>query len=265
MNAITVKGLKVGARHGVLPEEKINPQPFVFDIGMDCDTYTAAVCDDVAKTVNYAEVCQTVTDFCKKNTFDLIETLAYKTAFLLAEKFPLLTKVRVAVHKPQAPVGLPFDDISVSAEVERNKVILSLGSNMGDRKAALDGAIKDLNALDGVKVLKVSDYIETQPYGGVADGLFLNCALLCECLLPPRALLNAIHRIESEHGRTREKRWGNRTLDIDIVFFGNKIIAEEGLCVPHPDYKNRAFVLEPLKQIAPDFVCPVSRKRMSDL
>ena len=87
MNAITVKGLKVGARHGVLPEEKINPQPFVFDIGMDCDTYTAAVCDDVAKTVNYAEVCQTVTDFCKKNTFDLIETLAQKRRFCWLKNF----------------------------------------------------------------------------------------------------------------------------------------------------------------------------------
>ncbi|MDE7079991.1 MAG: 2-amino-4-hydroxy-6-hydroxymethyldihydropteridine diphosphokinase [Clostridia bacterium] len=154
--------------------------------------------------------------------------------------------------------------VSVSAFVERNKVILSLGSNTGDKKAILDSALKALNALGGVKVLNVSDYIETQPYGGVADGLFLNCAALIDCILPPRALLNEIHRIEAEHGRTREKRWGNRTLDIDIVFFGNKIIAEEGLCVPHSDYNNRAFVLEPVKQIAPDFVCPVSLKRMSD-
>lgn len=264
MSAITVKGLKVKACHGVLPEEKTNPQPFVFDIAMDCDAYSAALCDDVSKTVNYAEVCQAVTEFCKQNTFDLIETLAHRTAFMLAERFSLLSAVTVTVHKPEAPVGLPFDDICVTARVERNKVILSLGSSEGDREAALDGAIAALGELDGVKISKVSDYIETQPYGGAAHNKFLNCALLAECLLPPRALLNGIHAIESRFGRVREKRWGDRTLDIDIVFFGNKIIAEEGLCVPHPDYFNRPFVLGPVKQLAPDFVCPVLRKRMSD-
>ena len=265
MSAITVKGLKVEARHGVLPEEKINPQPFVFDINMDCDVYAAAVCDDVSKTVNYAEVCQTVTQFCVANTFGLIETLAYKTAFLLAEKFTLIKAAEVTVHKPEAPVGLPFGDISVTARVERNTVILSLGSSEGDKKATLDGAIKALEALDGVTVLKVSDYIETQPYGGAAKNTFLNCAVKAECLLSPRELLNKIHLIESDFGRVRKERWGDRTLDIDIVFFGNKIIAEEGLCVPHPDYKNRAFVLTPLKQIVPDFVCPLFHKRIADM
>lgn len=265
MSDISVKGLKVTARHGVLPMEKINPQPFVFDIKMDCDTYAAATCDDLSKTVNYGEVCRTVTDFCVKNTFDLIETLAYKTAFLLAEKFPLIKAVEVTVHKPEAPVGLPFDDISVSAMVERNTVILSLGSSEGDKKATLDGAIEALNKLRGVTVLKVSDYIETEPYGGAAKNAFLNCALTAECLIPPRELLNEIHAIEAAFHRVREERWSDRTLDIDIVFFGNKIIAEEGLCVPHPDYKNRDFVLTPLKQIVPDFVCPLFHKRIADM
>ncbi len=265
MSAITVRGLKVTARHGVLPEEKSNPQPFVFDINMDCDLYAAAAGDDLLKTVNYAEVCQTVTDFCISNTFDLIETLAYKTAFLLAEKYALIKAVEVTVHKPQAPVGLPFDDISVTARVERNTVILSLGSSEGDKKATLDGAIAELDKLRGVTVLKLSDYIETAPYGGAAENDFLNCALSAECLLPPRELLNKIHEIEAEFGRVRKTRWGDRTLDIDIVFFGNKIIAEEGLCVPHPDYKNRTFVLTPLKQIVPDFVCPLFHKRIADM
>lgn len=264
MSAITVKGLKVTACHGVLPEEKITPQPFIFDISIDCDIYSAALSDDVSATVNYAEVCQTVTDFCVKNTFDLIETLAYKTAFLLAEKFVYISAVEVTVHKPQAPVGLPFSDIGVSARVEKNKVVLSLGSNLGDGKETLDGAIGKIIGIDGVTFLKVSQYMKSAPYGGVADKEFTNCALLLECLLPPRALLNEIHKIEADFGRTRETRWGNRTLDIDIVFFGNKIIAEEGLCVPHPDYFNRDFVLLCVKQIAPDFVCPVKRKRMSD-
>lgn len=265
MSAITVKGLKVTACHGVLPEEKINPQPFVFDIDMDCDTTAAAKSDDVNLTVNYAAVCELVASFCKENCFNLIEKLAYGAAYKIAETFPLVKAVEVTVHKPEAPVGLPFDDISVTARVERNTVILSLGSSEGDKKAALDGAIRALNALDGIKVLKVSDYIETEPYGGAAKNKFLNCALTAECLISPRELLDNIHLIESSFGRVRDTRWGDRTLDIDIVFFGNKIIAEEGLCVPHPDYKNRAFVLTPLKQIVPGFVCPLFHKRIADI
>lgn len=264
MSAIDIKGLKVHACHGVLPEEKITPQPFVFDITIDCDTCAAANSDDVSDTVNYAEVCALVTEFCKGNGFNLIERLAYAAAFETARKFPKIKAVEVTVHKPQAPVNLPFGDISVTARVERNTVLLSLGSSMGDRKATLGGAIAELDKLSGVTVSKVSDYIETQPYGGAAQNTFLNCAVMAECLISPRELLNNIHKIESDFKRVRDKRWGDRTLDIDIVFFGNKIIAEEGLCVPHPDYFNRAFVLSCLKQIAPDFVCPLKLKRMSD-
>ncbi|MDE7163302.1 MAG: 2-amino-4-hydroxy-6-hydroxymethyldihydropteridine diphosphokinase [Clostridia bacterium] len=265
MGAIDIKGLEVTACHGVLPQEKTNPQPFVFDISIDCDTLSAAKSDDVNDTVNYAEVCETVTAFCKQNSFNLIERLAYGAAFTIVEKYAKIKAAEVTVHKPQAPVGLPFSDISVTARVERNKVVLSLGSSEGDRKATLDGAVKEISALRGVKLLKTSDYIKTEPYGGAAQNEFLNCAVLTECLISPRDLLNAVHAIEAKFGRKREVRWGDRTLDIDIIFFGNKVIAEEGLSIPHPDYKSRDFVLTPLKQIAPDFVCPVTGKRVSDM
>lgn len=265
MGKIEITGLKVTACHGVLPSEKQNPQPFVFDIIMECDLGEAAKNDDLAATVNYAEVCACVYDFCINNGFNLIERLAYGAAFMLAERYPRIDSVKVTVHKPQAPVGLPFGDVTVSAEVERNKVVLSLGSSMGDKRAALEGVIKKLSAVRGIKVLKVSDFIETEPYGNVAVNKFLNCALLAECLLSPRALLNELHRVEEELGRERKERWGDRTADADIVFFGNKIIAEEGLCIPHPDYMNRPFVIEPLKQIVPQFVCPLTHKRVSDM
>ncbi|MDE6790859.1 MAG: 2-amino-4-hydroxy-6-hydroxymethyldihydropteridine diphosphokinase [Clostridia bacterium] len=265
MSAIDIKGLEVTACHGVLPQEKTNPQPFVFDIFIECDTLSAAKSDDVNDTVNYAEVCEIVTSFCKQNTFNLIERLAYGAAVTIIEKYEKITAAEVTVHKPQAPVGLPFSDICVSARVERNKAVLSLGSSEGDKKATLDGAIKELSALNGVKVLKVSDYIQTEPYGGAAQNQFLNCAVLTECLISPRELLNNIHGIEAKFGRKREVRWGDRTLDIDIIFFGNKVVREEGLSIPHPDYQNRDFVLIPVKQIVPGFVCPFTGKRVSDI
>ena len=265
MERVDIKGLKVKTCHGVLEKEKVNPQDFLIDIFYEYDAYAAAQTDDIENAVNYSQVCRTAYDICKNNCFDLIEKLAYEISFAIMERFEKIISVSVTVHKPQAPVNLPFEDICVTAQLERVQTILSLGSNMGDRKAALDGAIAELGKIRGVKVLKVSDYIATKPYGGVAQNEFLNCAVTAECLISPYKLLQAIHGIESKFGRVREKRWGDRTLDIDIVFFGDKIISQNGLCVPHPDYVNRDFVLKPIKQIAPDFVCPLARKRISDM
>lgn len=265
MKTVEIKGVKVEACHGVLEKEKRNPQKFLIDISFDYDYFSAAQSDNIEKAVNYSTVCHTAYEVATKNSFDLIEKLAYEIAYTAMEKFPAIMAISVTVHKPQAPVTIPFEDISVTAELERVKAVLSLGSSQGDKKAALDGAIAALNATRGIKVLNVSDYISTKPYGGVAKGEFLNCALAIECLLTPKQLLNTIHKIESDFGRVRKERWGDRTLDIDIIFFGNKVIAEEGLCIPHPDYFNRDFVIVPIKQIVPDFVCPVRRMRVGDM
>lgn len=262
---VEIKGIKLNALHGVLESEKAVPQEFSIDITYEYDGEEGAKSDDISLAVDYAEVCKTAYSVCAENSFCLLEKLSREIAFALAEKFPAMEKVNVRVHKPHAPVGLPFGDISVLYCAERQKVILSLGSNMGDKKSALDGAVYCLGKLRGVRICKVSDYIATKPYGGAATAEFLNCAVEAECLISPRELLGEIHKIESAYGRVRAKRWGDRTLDIDIIFFGGKIIEEEGLCVPHPDYSNRAFVLEPIKQIAPDFVCPVAHKRIADL
>jgi 2-amino-4-hydroxy-6-hydroxymethyldihydropteridine diphosphokinase len=123
---------------------------------------------------------------------------------------------------------------------------------MGDRKGYLDKAIELLEKTSGVKVKKVSSCLETEPVGGVAKNKFLNCAVEIETYLSPFALLDEIHRIESECGRERKVHWEDRTLDIDIIFFGNRKINSKDLTVPHPEYKTREFVLKPLKEIAPD-------------
>ena len=262
---IEIKGLTFSACHGVLAEEKVNPQPFAFDIKLSFNADGACASDDVNYTVNYANVCERVKNICLNNSFNLIERLAEALLRDIMDAFPAVTAAQVTVHKPNAPVGCDFGDIGFTRSVSRERVVLSLGSNEGDRKATLDAAIDALAKTNGIKLISVSDYIETAPYGGVAKGDFLNCACLAECLLSPRQLLDAIHSVENSLGRVRKERWGDRTIDIDIIFFGNKIIAEEGLCVPHPDYANRQFVLVPLKQIVPNFVCPRLMKRISDL
>jgi dihydroneopterin aldolase/2-amino-4-hydroxy-6-hydroxymethyldihydropteridine diphosphokinase len=265
MSEISIKGLKILTCHGVLPFEKIKPQPFIFDVKMTVDFFDAAKNDDLTKTVNYAEVCELIKKIAKAKVYNLIETLAYECAFAIMENFAEVSGVVITVGKPQAPIEMPFEMVCVTCELRRERVILSLGSSMGDSEKLLNDAILQLDQIRGVSVKKVSSFIHTKPYGGVAKNEFLNCAVEVECLLSPEKLLENIHDIEKNGGRVRDKRWDDRTIDIDIIFFGNRIVRGDGLSIPHPDYANRDFVLIPVKEIAADFVCPDTGKRISDL
>ena len=263
-NVILIRGLEVNACHGVYAEEKVAPQPFVFDADLYADFYSAAKTDDINATVNYAKACDILVGTATEKTYNLIETLAYSGVYALFDGLKL-QKVRLTVYKPQAPVGHKFGAVGVTVAAEKERVFLSLGSSCGDRKNYLDKALRLLSETHGVRLKKHSSYVETAPYGGVAKNYFLNCAAEIETCLTPRQLLCEIHRIENECGRVRTVRWGDRTLDIDIIFFGRKTVEEDDLQIPHPEYFKRAFVIEPLKEIAPDFVCPVLHKKVKEL
>lgn len=264
MGEIKIRGLEILACHGVKAEEKVNKQPFVFDADITADFYEAYKKDDLNLTVNYSKACRLIAEITQNNCFDLIETLAYSCANYLISEFNA-DKITLTVWKPQAPVKLKFANLGVTVTVEKVTSYLSLGSSQGDRKGYIEKALKLLNETDGITVKTISKIIETQPCGGVAKNTFLNCAVEIQTWLPPQALLNEIHRIEAECGRVRKERWGDRTLDIDIIFYGDKLINTQNLTVPHPEYHKRGFVLIPLKEIAPDYVCPLLNKRISDL
>lgn len=264
MNKILIRGLEIPACHGVHAEEKKNMQPFIFDVDIDCDFSEAAKSDNLQRTVNYSAACQLIHGITTHNNFNLIETLATECAFALLDN-DLVTAVKVDVYKPQAPVKLPFKTVGVSVGYEKSRAFLSLGSSLGDKKKYLDAGIEKLSLTRGIKVVKVSDYFASAPVGGVAQNEFLNCAAEIETYLPPRALLRETSRIEDECGRVRNVKWGDRTLDIDIVFYGDKVIREEGLLIPHPYCLERDFVMRPLKQIAPEFVVPVVNKQLKNL
>lgn len=251
MNEIFIEGLKVVCCHGVNDFEKVEPQPFVFDARLSLDFSAAYACDDVEKTVSYAKVCKLITAVASENTYNLIETLAAECAMRILEGFPLLKAAHITVRKPEAPVNADFVSVGVTVGLSRERVYLSLGSNMGDREGYIKRALALLNGERGIEVKKVSSVIASAPYGGVAKGEFLNCVAEISCILPPAALLERIHEIEEKCGRVRAERWGDRTLDIDIVLFGDMNICEDDLIVPHPDFRSRPFVTEPLKEIAP--------------
>jgi len=127
------------------------------------------------------------------------------------------------------------------------------GSNLGDRDKNIQQAIGFLKAHPKIKIQKISSIIETEPVGGPKQGKFLNGAIKIETELSARDLLNALHDIENKLGRERIIKNGPRTIDLDIIFYGDKIINEPDLVIPHPRWQNREFVKKPLREIIDHF------------
>jgi 2-amino-4-hydroxy-6-hydroxymethyldihydropteridine diphosphokinase len=143
-------------------------------------------------------------------------------------------------------------------------VAIALGSNVGDRRAHLDFAVANLRAL--LTNIRVSRYYDTVPVGvSGPQALFLNAAAVGETTMSARALLQALLAIEHERGRERPYANAPRTLDLDLVLFGDAVLDELDLIVPHPRFRERRFVLEPLGEIAPDLQDPGSGSTVGEL
>ncbi|ABI37807.1 2-amino-4-hydroxy-6-hydroxymethyldihydropteridine pyrophosphokinase [Shewanella sp. MR-4] len=136
------------------------------------------------------------------------------------------------------------------------QVFVALGANLEDPKAQLDNAVAALSALAENQSLKVSPYYGSAPMGDVVQPDYINAVASFETSLAPIALLDALQEIENTQGRVRKERWGPRTLDLDLLLYGDAIIDEPRLKVPHYGMKERSFVLVPLAAIAPDLVLP---------
>jgi 2-amino-4-hydroxy-6-hydroxymethyldihydropteridine diphosphokinase len=148
--------------------------------------------------------------------------------------------------------------------VDRVTAAVGLGSNLGDRRAHLDHAVSKLQHL--LAGLKVSRYYDTKPEGvSGPQPMFLNAAAVGETTLSARALLERLLAIEDEQGRDRPYANAPRSLDLDLILFGDATRDEPGLIVPHPRFRERRFVLEPLASIAPDLRDPVSGRSVADL
>ena len=140
---------------------------------------------------------------------------------------------------------------------------LSLGSNLGDRAANLNAAITRLRTLG--KVLQVSSLYETEPVEFTAQPWFLNCAVELDTEKTPEELMAGILEIEQQMGRTRTQKKGPRSIDIDILLFGNLTVDSKGLTVPHPALQERRFVLEPLAEIASGVRHPALKRTIREL
>lgn len=148
---------------------------------------------------------------------------------------------------------------------KNNLVYLGLGSNIGNRFKYLQDALNLINENDGIIILKVSNIYETEPWGFKSQGSFLNMAVESEVKLTPDSLLNVLKNIELKLGRTVNKKWHQREIDIDILFFGDLILDTDVIKIPHPEIPNRNFVLKPLNDLIPDFIHPVLKKTVNEL
>jgi 2-amino-4-hydroxy-6-hydroxymethyldihydropteridine diphosphokinase len=145
-----------------------------------------------------------------------------------------------------------------------NNVFLLLGSNLGDRKLFLQQAIMHI-AYDIAPTCRISSVYETQSWGKTDEPDYLNMVVELQTDLPAKVVLDKILAIEQVMGRKREEKWGSRIIDIDILYHNQDIISEEGLNVPHPELHKRRFTLEPLAEIAPDFIHPILKKNNLEL
>jgi 2-amino-4-hydroxy-6-hydroxymethyldihydropteridine diphosphokinase len=137
------------------------------------------------------------------------------------------------------------------------RAYVGLGANLGDREASLHAALDRLRATRGIEIVAVSSFRETDPVGYLAQPRFVNAAAAVETELTPRELLDALLAVERSLGRTREgPRYGPRTIDLDLLLYGDESLREPGLTVPHPRLHERAFALTPLAELDPALVVP---------
>jgi len=253
-DTIVLTGVRARGHHGVLPDEREQGQVFVVDLTLELDLREAGASDDLADTVSYAEVAAEAVAVMEGPPANLIETVAERIAEAALLHYRVQA-VEVTVHKPQAPVGVPFGDVSVRVRRVRDvPVVIALGANEGgpaEVLATLTSAVRHLGAVDGLTLRQASRLFRTRAVGGPVQPDYLNAVVLGSTRLPPEALLRELHAVEARHGRRRVVRCGARTLDLDLIQYGDPaagtdvVSSADGLALPHPRAAERAFVLRP--------------------
>jgi 2-amino-4-hydroxy-6-hydroxymethyldihydropteridine diphosphokinase/dihydroneopterin aldolase len=272
---IALEGFPLQAFLGCLEEEKGRRQSIVVDLSMFLPPPAS---DRLEQTVDYRAVLGQLQALVASRHWNLIETLCQAIARDLLDCFPRLLQVRVRVRKPEAPLGAPFADLFAEISLERpgedgcrgeneqegwTAAFIGLGSNLGDRREMLRRAVHACSFLGEVEAC--SSLYQTEPVGTVAQPPFLNAVLRLRTDLPARALLKGMKAIEADLGREPGTRGGPRLIDLDLLFYGQQILNEEGLVVPHPQLHRRGFVLFPLLELAGTFFHPVLHRTALDL
>ncbi|MBR4580435.1 MAG: 2-amino-4-hydroxy-6-hydroxymethyldihydropteridine diphosphokinase [Lachnospiraceae bacterium] len=251
MDEIIISGLKIFAWHGVYEEEREKGQNFIVNAELFLDTSSAGDSDSLEDSVDYGKVCLFINDFLRISRYNTMEALANNLARKIMVKFPRTQRIILEIQKPEAPIPLPFETVSVKIEQSWHKTYIATGSNMGESEDLIKNAMENLDADENCRVLRASEIYRSRAYGGVEQDNFYNSVFCMETLYSPLELLTRLQREEAEAGRERVVRWGPRTLDLDILYYDDIILERDHLRIPHRDMSNRDFVLLPLSEIAP--------------
>lgn len=265
MDKIYINNLKIFAYHGVFAHENQNGQNFYVNAVLYLNTEQAGITDELAYSVDYGSVCELIQKIMTQRVYKLIETVAQTIATAILCNYKLVKSVEIEIKKPEAPIDMEFNSVSVKIKRSWHTAIIALGSNMGDKQAYIQNAINQLRENAYIKNLQQSKFIITEPYGYTEQDNFLNGAVLCETIYSPHGLLAFMQSLENQAGRVRKIHWGSRTLDLDLIFYDDKIINTPDLIIPHPDMQNREFVLKPITELAPNYQHPVLKTTIAQL
>ncbi len=275
---IRLAGVRGRGFHGVFEHERRDGQEFVVDVELEADLSWAGQSDALADTVNYGEIGALALAHIEGQPLDLIEALAERIAADVLGQHRLVDEVRVTVHKPQAPVGVPFGDVTVTVTRRRAPVpvVIAVGANLDNPAAAVTSAIERLTGL--LTQVRASSVIDTEPVGGPEQPAYANAVVVGRTRWSAPRLLRALHEIEAEAGRVRAVRWGPRTLDLDLIQWGIPGTDSEwlspgpALLLPHPRAHERGFVVRPWLEADPagsarvgDEVIPVAELAKGEL
>lgn len=247
-----MRGLRAAGHHGALPGEQDQSQPFEIDLDVHANLSVAGATDDLADTIDYGAAVRAADRVVSRERWKLLERIAERIAEDVFSLDRRVEMVMVAVRKLAPPVEEPVGTAGVRIFRHRLRAFLGLGSNLGDREAALRTAVEGLP-----DVVAVSPVYETSPVGGPPDQPpYLNVVVELSTGRTPRGLLIIGQRLEAAAGRDRatEERNGPRPLDVDVLLAEPLHVDEPDLTVPHPRMWERRFVLAPLADLAPGMV-----------
>lgn len=265
MDCIRIDNLEIYAYHGVFESEKQAGQKFYVNAVLETDLKKAGRTDSLTDSTHYGEVCLQIKKSMTEKSYDLIERAAQKTVEDILLNFPLIQAVTLELRKPNAPIPMEFESVSVQLTRGWHKVYIAFGSNMGEKETYINNAIQDLKNSIYFRNIEISDFFCSSPYGGVEQDDFINGIIGMDTMLEPYELLDVLHELEAKANRVREQHWGPRTLDLDIIFYDDLVLDEKELQIPHRDMVNRDFVLIPLAQLAGFKRHPVLKKTVEEL
>lgn len=264
MDFIKIKDLEVYAKHGLFGEEKKLGQKFLISSNIGLSFRKCAIEKNLDESIDYGKLSHELYDLFASETEDLIETLAYKLTKFIFDTYEIAQTVDITIKKPWAPINLPLDTASVSCKKKRRNYYIGIGTNLGDREGYINSAL-DMMEKEGLKVLEKASIIETKAWGKTDQGDFLNTVVKVNSYEDPHDLLHILQKIELDLGRVRHEKWGERTIDLDILFIDREIHFTDELVVPHPYISEREFVLESLNELIPNYFHPILNKKISKL